>query len=144
METNGGLISRADLASYRAVERAPLEGNYHGYHIITAPPPSAGGVGILQMLGMLALTDYHSDGPDSPKAVHYMAEIMRRYYADRSEYLGQSNGGHQQVCPLFRPPVLTRPFKTLDRAGHTGSPPPYETGLRRIAVRPKIHVARGG
>lgn len=88
VQSNGGLISRADLAAYRAVERTALEGDYHGYHVITAPPPSAGGIGILQMLGMLALTDYPSDGPDSPKAVHYMTEAMRRYYADRSEYLG--------------------------------------------------------
>jgi gamma-glutamyltranspeptidase/glutathione hydrolase len=106
MRAHGGLISRADLAAYRAVERAALEGDYHGYHVITAPPPSAGGLGILQMLGMLALTDYQSDGPDSPKAVHYMAETMRRYYADRSEYLGDPDFYDVPVRRLLDPSYI--------------------------------------
>jgi gamma-glutamyltranspeptidase/glutathione hydrolase len=88
MQAHGGLITEADLKAYKVVETSPLEGNYKDFHIITAPPPSAGGVGILQMMAMLNGTNYGSDGPDSPKAVHYEAEAMRRFYADRSEYLG--------------------------------------------------------
>jgi gamma-glutamyltranspeptidase/glutathione hydrolase len=87
MQAHGGLISEADLKAYKVMERTPLEGAYKGFHIITAPPPSAGGVGLLQMLAILNGTNYESDGPNSVKAVHYEAEAMRRYHADCSEYL---------------------------------------------------------
>ena len=53
MKANGGLITMADLAAYKAVERTPLTGRYRNYTVIAAPPPSSGGVGLLQMLGML-------------------------------------------------------------------------------------------
>ena len=88
MQAHGGLITEADLKGYKVIERPVLEGDYKSFHIITAPPPSAGGVGLLQMLAMLDGTGYESDGPDSAKATHYEAEAMRRFYADRSEYLG--------------------------------------------------------
>jgi gamma-glutamyltranspeptidase/glutathione hydrolase len=88
MKAHDGLISLDDLRQYKAVERSPLTGSYRGYTIITAPPPSSGGFGILQILGMLEPTGFASNGPDSPKAVHFMAEAMRRYFADRSRYLG--------------------------------------------------------
>jgi gamma-glutamyltranspeptidase/glutathione hydrolase len=88
MEKNGGLITLADLRDYQAVERKPLEGDYKGYHVITSPPPSSGGVGILQMLGMLDGTSYERTGAGSANTYHYLAEVMRRFYADRNEYLG--------------------------------------------------------
>ncbi len=85
---NGGLITLADLHNYRAIERKPLEGDYHGYHVITSPPPSSGGVGILQMLGILDTTGYGKGGPGAASTYHYEAEAMRRFYADRNTYLG--------------------------------------------------------
>jgi gamma-glutamyltranspeptidase/glutathione hydrolase len=88
MQKNAGLITLEDLAGYRAVERKPLQGNYKDYQIITSPPPSSGGVGILQMLGMLQDTGYEKYGAGSAEAYHYEAEAMRRYYADRNAYLG--------------------------------------------------------
>jgi gamma-glutamyltranspeptidase/glutathione hydrolase len=89
MRKNGGLITRADLEDYKAIERKPLEGDYKGsYHIITSPPPSSGGAGILQMLGILQGTGYEKYGAGSAEAYHYEAEAMRRYYADRNAYLG--------------------------------------------------------
>lgn len=113
MAAHGGLITLADLAAYRAIPRKPLEGDYHGYHIITAPPPSAGGIGILQMLGMLSHTDYQSDGPDSPKAVRYMAEAMRRFYADRSAYLGDPDFYQVPVRQLLEPAYIAARAKTI-------------------------------
>ena len=62
MAKNGGLITLDDLRNYRAIERTPLEGDYHGYHIFTSPPPSSGGVGILQMAAMLDGSGYESSG----------------------------------------------------------------------------------
>lgn len=101
MKEHGGLITLDDLKSYRAIDRAPLEGDYHGYHVITSPPPSAGGLGILQMMGILSGTNYGSDGADSVKAVHYEAEAMRRFYADRSAYLGDPAFYHVPVAQLL-------------------------------------------
>lgn len=88
MERNGGLITLKDLRNYRVVERRPIEGSYRGYGIISAPPPSSGGVGLLQMLGMLEGSGYEKSGAGSAAAYHYLAEAMRRYFADRATHLG--------------------------------------------------------
>jgi len=114
MLAHGGLVTEADLKAYKVAERIPLEGNYKGFHIITAPPPSAGGIGILQMLAMLDGTNYDSDGPDSPKAVHYEAEAMRRFYADRSEYLGDPNFYNVPIKALLDKAYVTWRRQTID------------------------------
>ncbi len=88
MKANGGLITLEDLKQYQAVERKALSGTYRGYEVITAPPPSSGGLGILQMMAMLDGTGYEKGGSGSASSIHFLAESMRRYYADRSEYLG--------------------------------------------------------
>jgi gamma-glutamyltranspeptidase/glutathione hydrolase len=88
MERNGGLITLADLKDYAVVERQPMTGTYRGYDIITAPPPSSGGPGILQMLGVLEGSGYEKSGAGSAAELHFLAETMRRYFADRAAYLG--------------------------------------------------------
>ena len=88
MASHGGLINLDDLKNYQAVERVPLTGRYKGYEVITSPPPSSGGIGVLQMMGMLEGTNYQKSGHGSAASYHYLAEVMRRYYADRSEYFG--------------------------------------------------------
>jgi gamma-glutamyltranspeptidase / glutathione hydrolase len=114
MAAHGGLITLEDLKNYKAVERKPLEGDYHGYHLILAPPPSAGGVGVLQMLAMLDGTKYAAAGPDAPSTVHYMAEVMRRFYADRSEYLGDPDFYNVPVKSLLDPAYITKRRETID------------------------------
>jgi gamma-glutamyltranspeptidase / glutathione hydrolase len=114
MTANGGLVTTRDLAAYKVMERAPLEGNYKQFHIITAPPPSAGGVGVLQMLGILDGTDFGSDGPNSAKAVHYEAEAMRRFYADRSEYLGDPQFYNVPVKSLLSADYLAWRRRTIN------------------------------
>ena len=84
MKEHGGLITVDDLKKYAAIERKPLTGAYRGYTIVTAPPPSSGGVGVLQMLGVLEGTGFEKAGAGSATSVHYMTEAMRRYFADRS------------------------------------------------------------
>ncbi len=91
MERHGGTIALRDLKDYAVVERRPLTGRYRGYEIVTAPPPSSGGVGILQMLGVLQGTGFAQAGAGSATAVHYMAEAMRRYFADRAQHLGDTD-----------------------------------------------------
>jgi gamma-glutamyltranspeptidase/glutathione hydrolase len=114
MTAHGGLISLEDLANYKVLTRTPLEGDYKNFHILTAPPPSAGGVGLLQMMGMLEGTGYASDGPDSPKAVHYEAEAMRRFYADRSAYLGDPDFYNVPVHDLLDPKYIAWRRSTID------------------------------
>ncbi|MDP9114301.1 MAG: gamma-glutamyltransferase [Acidobacteriota bacterium] len=91
MSRHGGLVTLPDLQQYQAVERTPLIGKYHGLDIITAPLPSSGGIGILQMLGMLDGSGYEKSGAGSAASIHYITEVMRRYFADRSLYLGDSD-----------------------------------------------------
>ncbi len=88
MAKNGGIISLADLKSYRAIERTPITGQYRNYTIITSPPSSSGGIALLEMLGILEGTGYEKGGAGSASAIHYVAESMRRAYADRNEYVG--------------------------------------------------------
>jgi gamma-glutamyltranspeptidase / glutathione hydrolase len=88
MAKHGGIITEADLKSYKAIERTPLKGRYKNYTVITAPPSSSGGIALLEMLGILEGTNYEKAGSGSASAIHYMAESMRRAYADRNEYVG--------------------------------------------------------
>jgi gamma-glutamyltranspeptidase/glutathione hydrolase len=106
MAAHDGLISEDDLRAYKAVERKPLEGDYHGYHIITAPPPSSGGICILQMLGMLAHTGYSQAPAGSAQSYHYLAEVMRRTFADRSEFLGDPDFMMPPITNLLAPAYL--------------------------------------
>ena len=103
MAASGGTITLQDLAHYKAVERTPLEGKYRGFDIITAPPPSSGGIGILQMLAMLEKTDFAASGAGSAKSIHFMAEAMRRYYADRAEFMGDPDFYKVPVSKLLDP-----------------------------------------
>src|SRR6185312_14597099 len=114
MATHGGLITVDDLKAYKTIERKPLMGEYKGFHILTAPPPSAGGIGLLQVMGILTGTHYDSDGPNSTKAVHYEAEAMRRFYADRSEYLGDPDFYVVPVKPLLDPAYVAKRRGTID------------------------------
>lgn len=104
--SHGGLLTLADLQGYRAVERTPLSGAYRGLSILTAPLPSSGGIGILQMLGMLEGSGYGKAGPGAAATIHYTAEVMRRYFADRSQYLGDSDFVKVPVKGLLDPAYL--------------------------------------
>jgi gamma-glutamyltranspeptidase/glutathione hydrolase len=87
MEANSGLISSTDLTNYKAIERAPVTGNYRGFNIVSTPPPSSGGVHIVQMLNILEGFDLASMGHNSAAYLHHLAESMKLAYADRSQYL---------------------------------------------------------
>ncbi len=98
---HSGLITREDLASYQAVERKPLVGTYKSYRLITAPPPSSGGLGLLEMLGVLDGSGYERQGAGSAASIHFVAETMRRFYADRARYLGDPDFAHMPVAGLI-------------------------------------------
>ncbi|TSB23810.1 gamma-glutamyltransferase [Psychrobacter sp. YGAH215] len=87
----GGNMSLQDLANYRAIARVPVKGDYRGYEIVSMPPPSSGGIHIVQILNILEgypLKDY---GQNSAQTIHLMSEAMQLAYADRAEYLGDSD-----------------------------------------------------
>ena len=88
MERGGGLITLEDLASYQAYIREPVRGNYQGYEILSAPPPSSGGVVLLQLLNILEEFDLSSIGHNTPESISLMVEAEKLVYADRAEYLG--------------------------------------------------------
>jgi gamma-glutamyltranspeptidase/glutathione hydrolase len=114
MQEHGGLVTLDDLREYKAIERKALEGKYKGYGVITSPPPSSGGVGILQMLGVLEGTDYAKAGAGSAYALHYEAEAMRRYFADRAQYLGDPDFQKVPVPELLNPAYITKLRASID------------------------------
>jgi len=89
MQKYHGLISVDDLAKYEAKLRPPLMGHFRGYEILTVPPPSSGGVLLIEMLNVLEPLDLGA--PDSYQSIHLMAETMRRAYADRASFLGDAD-----------------------------------------------------
>lgn len=88
MQAQGGLITHDDLKNYRAVEREPVTGTYRGYQVVTMPPPSSGGVHVVQMLNVLEGWDLKGLGHNSAAYIHRLTETMKYAYADRSKYLG--------------------------------------------------------
>jgi gamma-glutamyltranspeptidase/glutathione hydrolase len=89
MKNGGGNITRADLEAYTAKDRKPLEGKYHGYKVLTAPPPSSGGIVLMETLNILTGYDLKKMGGDrSPEQTHYITEAFRRAFMDRADYLG--------------------------------------------------------
>jgi gamma-glutamyltranspeptidase/glutathione hydrolase len=111
-----GLIARRDLDAYKAVWREPLVGQWHGFQVITAPPPSSGGIALLQMLQMKADAAPLFAGVtlNSPRYVHLLAEIEKRVFADRAEYLGDPGSFTIPVAQLLAPQYLARRAAEID------------------------------
>lgn len=91
MNENDGLITADDLSSYKPVIRKPIYGTYRGYEIYSMPPPSSGGIHLIQILNMLEHFDISNIGHNNSRSVHIIAEAMKLAYADRSKYLGDSD-----------------------------------------------------
>lgn len=134
MKANGGLITLEDLKGYDATERTPLKGSYKGFDIITAPPPSSGGIGILQMTGMLDGTGYERHGAGSAASIHMLAEVMRRFYADRAQHMGDADFYRVPVAGLLNPAYIAHRRSSIDpnRAStsdaiRAGAPTPAES-----------------
>ncbi len=88
INSGGGIMTQADLDNYKTVTRTAVTGQYNGYEIASMPPPSSGGVHVVQMLNILSGYDLQADGHNSADYLHKLTESMRRAYADRSKYLG--------------------------------------------------------
>jgi gamma-glutamyltranspeptidase/glutathione hydrolase len=100
LAANGGLITKEDLAQYEAKERAPVRGTYGAFEIISMPPPSSGGVALIEMLNMLEPYHLKAKGRNSAAALHLEIEAMRRAYLDRARFLGDPDFVHMQIDRL--------------------------------------------
>lgn len=127
-KAGGGLITASDLASYSVKDRAPVIGNYHGYEIITAPPPSSGGIVLVEILNILSSYDLTRLGPGgaatpdrSAAQVHIITEAFRRAYMDRSEYLGDPDFTPQPLKEMANPAYAAAWRSSIDPAKPTAS-----------------------
>jgi gamma-glutamyltranspeptidase/glutathione hydrolase len=109
VRANGGIWTLADLASYRVVERKPLVGDYHGARIVSAAPPSSGGVAVLDSLNILSGFDLRA--ADSVTREHWVIEAMRRAYRDRANYLGDPD-----FVKMPLPQIITRDYAAGQRS----------------------------
>ena len=134
MQSQGGTMTLEDLKAYKVVERQPIIGDYRGYKVVTMPPPSSGGVHLIEILNMLEHYPIKEDGVNSAKNIHHMAESMKLAYADRSEYLGDPDFVKIPVTGLTSKAYANEQVKTIDdnkaRLSSTikpGKPQPYES-----------------
>ncbi len=136
MAAHNGTITKADLAAYQVKDRVPLEGKYHGYQLLTAPPPSSGGIVLQEVLNILTGYNMKTLGDDrSPGQVHIITEAFRRAFMDRSDYLGDpdfttmplkqmADKNYAKAWRKTIDPVKPTPSKDLVRpAGYMPEPP---------------------
>jgi gamma-glutamyltranspeptidase/glutathione hydrolase len=114
MKRGNGIITEQDLMEYRAVIRTPLTADYKGYKIITVPPPSSGGIILIQLLRMTDPYPITEWGFNSPRTIHLMVEAERRAFADRSEYMGDPEFVKVPVDQLVNKKYLRDRLKTFD------------------------------
>lgn len=114
MEAGGGFISATDLANYRVREVEPIRGTFNGYEILTMPPPSSGGVHLIQMLNMLEALPTDKVAAGSAALMHLEAEIFKRAYADRSTFLGDPDFVKVPVAGLTSKAYAAQLVKTID------------------------------
>jgi len=140
----GGLVTRADLAAYEPRLREPVRGSYRGLEVLSFPPPSSGGVALVQMLAVLEGFDLAARGAGSSASLHVVAEAMKLAFADRAAYLGDTDFVAVPLAALLAPDYAARQRARID-------PPfwrkaPWHWGRERaIAVRgPGLAEEDGG
>ncbi|MBS1813383.1 MAG: gamma-glutamyltransferase [Acidobacteria bacterium] len=122
MQAGGGLITTTDLAAYEAKERTPLVGHYRGYEVLTAPPPSSGGIVMIEALNILSGYDLAKLGKDRSAAqVHIITEAFRRAYMDRNDYLGDPDFNHNPLKEMANPAYAAAWRKSIDPVNATPS-----------------------
>jgi gamma-glutamyltranspeptidase/glutathione hydrolase len=119
MEAGGGLITQQDLAAYRAVERQPVRGRFRDFEIVSAPPPSSGGVHIVQMLNILEGYELAAMGHNSAAYLHHLTESMKLAYADRSLYLADPDFVEVPVAELTDKAYAARQRLLIDSSRAT-------------------------
>ena len=121
MKANGGLITKADLAAYEAKVRAPVRGTFRAHEIISVPPPSSGGVAVIEMLNILENFNLKGAGRFSAATLHLMIEAARRAYLDRARHLGDPDFADVPVARLTSQAHAKELAATIDRNKATSS-----------------------
>lgn len=124
MKKNGGIICKNDLERYKAIERPPVKGSFNDFEIYSMAPPSSGGVALIEMLNMMEFANFNTIPFNSTPYVHLVAEVMRRAFADRAEYLGDPDFNpdipiHQLTSKEF----AKKRFATIDLNKASSSDP---------------------
>jgi gamma-glutamyltranspeptidase/glutathione hydrolase len=134
MKRHNGLLTMQDLRGYVAKEREPLHGTYRGYEIVSMPPPSSGGAVLIEMLNILEGYDFKKMDWASSDRYHLMTEAMRRAFADRAEYMGDTDFVKVPIAGLIDKQYAARLRRTIDpqRASSSeqvkaGKPTGYES-----------------
>ena len=116
MKAKGGIITKKDLIKYTAVERKPVKGTYKGYDIYSMPPPSSGGVALIEMMNLMEQADLQKIEFNSTAYVHVVAEAMRRAFSDRAEHLGDPDFNPEMpVDRLTSKEFANARFDNIDR-----------------------------
>jgi gamma-glutamyltranspeptidase/glutathione hydrolase len=137
MARNAGTIALSDLSAYRAIVRTPLKGQYRGFEIVTMPPPSSGGIALLQMLAMIEPFNVGQLGSASTAKYHLFVEVMRRAFRDRAEYLGDPDFVNVPVAGLLDRSYLAGLMKSFDANRATpsaGLAPGHPAGWEAISA----------
>lgn len=134
MQQHNGLMTLEDLRNYRAVIREPVQGTYRGYEIFSMPPPSSGGIHLIQMLNILEGFPLRSLGAQSAEKLHLLTETMKLAYADRSQHLGDPDFWNVPVSGLLSKSYADKLRKRIQRHKakpskdiRPGDPLPYES-----------------
>jgi gamma-glutamyltranspeptidase/glutathione hydrolase len=125
-QAHGGTLTADDLAKYEPTVRKPLHSTYRGYEIVTFPPPSSGGIALIEMLNMLETYDLGAMGWHSSQEVHTVVEVMRRAYADRAKYLGDTDFVSVPVAGLTSPSYARKRLKDIVTTATPSTKLPYE------------------
>ncbi len=143
MTKNSGTLTLADLKAYKPAERTPIRGRYRGHDIVTMPPPSSGGIAVLQMLAMLEPHGIGKLGHTSAAKYHLLAEVMKRAFRDRAEYLGDPDFASVPVAQLLDPAYLKKRMADYspDRATPADRIDPG-SGPVKLAAGPDLRAAR--
>ena len=146
LKKGGALLTLDDLAQYTVVERTPVTGSFHNYTVISAPPPSSGGIVLLSALNVLEGFDLTKLGDRTAQSIHLITEAYRRAYMDRSDYLGDPDYNDIPTAALTAKPYAEAWRKTIEADAATPSatlvrpagflPGPPKTAGRR---KPESH-----
>jgi gamma-glutamyltranspeptidase / glutathione hydrolase len=121
MQCGGGIITQDDLDGYQSIWREPLRGTYKGHSILTMPPPSSGGIVLLQLLAMVAAHPLATWGPDDARTIHLMVEAERRAFADRAEFMADPDFVQVPVAGLLDSAYIHTRMADFDPAHATPS-----------------------
>ena len=114
MERGNGIITHQDLKDYESLWRQPITGSYRGHRVISMPPPSSGGIALVQLLTMIETQPMQEWGANDPKRFHVMLEAERRVYADRATHLGDADFYDVPQSGLLTPTYNLQRFESFD------------------------------